>query len=96
MKTLEEFLLIKEFLGGQGIKPTMAMVCATNEGWADLKYLAREWRDAREAEIARQQEEMEGLSEEELAFLDKKAEEERRLEQERLLYHSSGYRPEKS
>lgn len=96
MKTLEEFQLIKEFLGGQGIKPTMAMVCTAGSEWQDLVYLAKSWKTQREEEIAAREAELEGLSEEELALIDKKAEDERRLEKERLLYHSSGYRPEKS
>jgi hypothetical protein len=96
VKTLEEFQLIKEFLGGQGIKPTMAMVCAAGPEWQDLVYLAKSWKSAREEEIARKEEELASLSEEELALRDREARDAARLEEERLLYHSAGYRPEKT
>jgi hypothetical protein len=95
MKTLEEFQLIKEFLGGQGIKPTMAMVCAAAPEWQDLVYLARSWKAERDLEIQRQEEELANLSEEELMLRDKQAREEALLENDRILYHSAGYKPEK-
>lgn len=96
MKTLEEFELVKEFLGGQGIQPTMAMVCASAPEWQDLVFLAKEWKSQVEEEIKRQEEELAGLSEEELALRDKEAREKALLENERVLFHSSGYRPEKT
>ena len=96
MKTLEEFDLIKEFLGGSGIKPTMVMVCAAAPEWQDLVYLAKSWKSAREEEIQRKEEELAGLSEEELAMRDKEAIDQARLEEEALLYHSCGTRPERT
>jgi arsenate reductase-like glutaredoxin family protein len=94
MKTLEEFELVKEFLGGQGIQPTAAMICASGPEWQDLVVLAREWRNARDEEIRRKEEELAGLSEEELAQRDREALEAARKADEKLLYHSAGYRPE--
>ena len=96
MKTLEEFDLIREFLGAQGIKPTAAMVCANAPEWQDLVYLAKSWKSAVDEEIARQEEELANLSEDELRLRDKQAREEALLENDRILYHSAGYRPEKT
>ena len=95
MKTLEEFELVRDFLGGQGLKPTVAMVCASTSEWQDLVYLAKSWRTQQEEEAARLAEELEGLSEEELAMRERAAEEERQREAQKILFHSSGYRPEK-
>jgi hypothetical protein len=72
------------------------MVCVEDARWADLKFLAREWKNAKEEEIARKEEEIANLSEEELALRDREAKDAARLAEEELLFHSSGYRPEKS
>lgn len=96
MKTLEEFDMIREFLGAQGIRPTAAMVCVDDAKWSDLKFLARSWKDAIEDAARQQEEELAGLSEEELELRAKQAREEALLENDRLLFHSSGYRPEKT
>jgi len=96
MKTLEDFDLIREFLGAQGIKPTMAMVCAGGPEWQDLVFLAREWKNAQDEAVKQQAEELANLSEDELALRDKQAREEALLENDRVLFHSSGHRPEKS
>ena len=93
MKTLEEFDLIKEFLGGSGIKPTMAMVCAAAPEWQDLVYLAKSWKNAQEEEIQRKEEEVAGLTEEELAMRDKEALEAARKAEEEVMYYSAGYEP---
>ena len=93
MKTLEEYHAIREFLGAQGLQPTVAMLAAPEPEWKDLVYLAESWQTEMEAEAQAREAELEGLSEEELALHEKMAEEKRRLEQEELLYHSSGHRP---
>jgi hypothetical protein len=95
MKTLEEFQLIKEFLGGQGLKPTVAMISVSQAEWQDLVYLARCWRTERDEKIRQHEEELANLSEEELALRDKQAREEALLENDRILFHSAGYDPEK-
>jgi hypothetical protein len=95
VKTLEEFELVRDFLGGQGLKPTTAMICVSSPEWQDLVYLAKSWRTQQEEEVERMRAELDGLSEEELAMRERAAEDERRRENERVLFHSSGYRPEK-
>ncbi len=95
MKTLEHYHLVRDFLGSQGLQPTVAMLAAPAPEWADLVFLAREWKTARdEAEEARQAE-LEGLSEEELGQRERDATEEAQREEQRILFHSSGFRPEK-
>ena len=95
MKTLEEYNLIRDFLGGQNLQPTVAMVCVKDSEWADLKFLAREWKTARGEERAKAEEAEANLSEDELALRDKQAREEALLENDRVLFHSCGSRPEK-
>jgi hypothetical protein len=95
MKRLDDFRLVREFLGSEGIQPTVAMVGLDDSSWGDLVILASEWRDKLDAAAALKQKELDGLSEDEIAMRERAAEEERRLEDKRILFHSSGYRPEK-
>ena len=96
MKTLEEFDLIRDFLGAQGIKPTMAMVCANAPEWQDLVYLAKSWKNAQDEAVKQQEEELANLSEDELALRDKQAREEKLLEHDRVKFRSCGYDPERN
>jgi len=93
MKTLADFERVREFLESQGIKPTIAMAGLDSGPWTDLVLLSREWQEKLEEEAERVKAEMEGLSEEEIGQRERDAAEEARLENERILYHSSGYEP---
>ena len=90
MKTLEEFDLIREFLGAQGIKPTVAMICADSREWQDLVMLARDWRNSRDEAAKQQEEELANLSEDELALRDKEARERELVANDEIVYHSCG------
>ena len=97
MKTLDEFELVKDFLKAQGGDPDLvALVAIDNKQWIDVTILAREWRTGKDEEIAKAAEIEANLSEDELALRDKQAREEALLENDRVLFHSSGHRPEKS
>ena len=97
MKTLEEFELVKAFLESQGSKPNpVAMVALDDVAWRDVKYLANAWKTSRDEEIAKAAETEANLSEDELALRDKQAREEALLENDRVLFHSSGHRPERT
>ena len=89
MKKIDDFLLIREFLQAQGIQPTVGMVGLDQDSWSDLVILATEWR-------ALNEEAAETISPEELEMRRKHQEQQDRLEQERLLYHSSGHHPRRS
>jgi len=96
MKTLDEFELVKDFLKAQGGDPDLvALVAIDNKQWIDVTILAREWRTGKDEEIAKAAEIEANLSEDELALRDKQAREEALLENDRVLFHSSGHRPEK-
>jgi len=95
MKTLEEYNLIRDFLGGQGLQPTVAMVCVEDSKWSDLKFLAREWRTEQDAAEEARQAELDGLTEEELAQREREAAEEAQRQEDEVLFHSCGHRPER-
>jgi arsenate reductase-like glutaredoxin family protein len=96
VKKLDDFRLVREFLSSQGIEPTIAMVAVRDPEWLDLVILAQEWRreieeiaEAKEAKIA-------AMTPEEKDQMEAEAAEEARLEQERILFHSCGHKPERA
>jgi len=94
MKTLEDYNLIRDFLGSQGITPTAAMLCVQEQEWADLIYLAKSWKRELDERIAKDADEIKGLSEDELRQMDKATEEARIKQQNAVLFHSCGTEPE--
>lgn len=93
MKTLEQYRLIKEFMSSQGIQPTASILASSEDEWKDMHYLAQEWKDEIDAEIAAREAELDGLSEEEIGIREQLEREKEQYEKEALLFHSSGYKP---
>lgn len=96
MKTLEEFNRIKEFLGGQGITFSPAVVCVSEPEWKDLAYLAREWKLEQDAAEEERRAELDAMTDEEREQRERDAAEEAQRERDELLFHSCGHRPERS
>lgn len=92
MKTLHDFRLVNRFLDAHGVESTVAVVAVPDAAWSDLVLLAQEWQSEVDHEIAQQEAEIEGLSPEEIAAHEARAEQERKQEYEAILFHSSGAR----
>ena len=95
MKTLDEFELVKGFLIGQGMKPTVAMVGMSSTAWIDLVIIAREWKSKLDAEEADEKARLEAMTDEEKDREKEKAEQAAELEKQKALFHSCGSKPER-
>lgn len=95
MKTLDDFNRIKEFLGGQGITFSPAVVCVSDPEWRDLAFLAREWKTEQDAAEEARQAELDSMTDEERSQREREAQEEAQREEDDVLFHSCGHRPER-
>ena len=96
MKTLKDFQLVKLFLSSNGIEPTINMVTVRDPEWNDLVLLAREWEAEAEAAIAEEKAKLEAMTDQEKEEMEARAAADAKLEREKILYHSSGHRPERN
>ncbi len=87
MKKYMDILLVSRFLVEHGIAPSIQLFALSQDAWSDLVSVANEWEETQ------QKVEDPDAPEEELAKTAERERQEAELEQERLLYHSSGFRP---
>ena len=96
MKKLDDFRLVKDFISSQGIEFTIACVAVDEKAWDDLVFLAREWKREIDEIVAEKEAKLAAMTPDEIEQMETEAEEEAKLEKERVLFHSSGHRPERS
>lgn len=89
MKRYDDFVLLCSFLNAHSIDVTMELFDLSQEAWSDLVCIADEWSDTRETYRLAEPD----MPEEEQAQVEQQKLQEAELEQEQLLYHSSGYTP---
>lgn len=94
MKELDDYNLIRDFLGSQGIQPTVAMLCVDNDKWYDLVGLARLWRQEADEYAAKQEATLADMTEDELRMMEKAKMEAQHKENEKTLFYSSGHKSE--
>ena len=94
MKTLEDYNLVKDFLSSQGDFSAVGVVSVSESAWNDLIYLAKTWKQELDEKAREEEKRLEGLSEDELRMMDKKAKEEAEKETAKILFHSCGSEPE--
>ena len=90
MKNLKDFRVVREFLSAQGIEPTIAMVAVRDPEWHDLVILAQQWKQEIEEVVAEKEARLAAMTPNEREQAQQEAEEEARLERERVLFHSCG------
>jgi len=94
MKKYTDILLVSRFLVEHGIAPSIQLFALSHDAWSDLVSAADEWEETQKKKTS----ENPDMPEEEATTWEAWKEQERmrqeaELEQERLLYHSAGYRP---
>ena len=90
MKKLEDFRLVKDFISSQGIEFTIACVAVDEKAWDDLVFLAREWKREIDEIVAEKEAKLAAMTPDERDQAQQEAEEEARMERERVLFHSCG------
>jgi arsenate reductase-like glutaredoxin family protein len=90
MKKLDDFRLVRNFLSAQGIEPTIAMVAVRDPEWLDLVILAQQWRQEIEEAAEEEKAKLDAMTPEEKDQALAEAEEEARMEREKVMFHSCG------
>jgi cytochrome c oxidase assembly factor CtaG len=90
VKKLDDFRLVRNFLSAQGIEPTIAMVAVRDPEWLDLVILAHEWQEEADQAEAERKAKLDAMTPEEKDQMEAEAEEEARMEKEKILFHSCG------
>ena len=96
MKKITVFRLVREFLSAQRIEPTIAMVAVRDPEWLDLVILAQEWKRELDEAAEEQEAKLKAMTPQEKDQALAEAEEEARMEREKVLFHSCGRRVERS
>lgn len=95
MKNLTDYYLIRDFIASQGLLLDISILKLPEDRWDDLVQLSTEWKYKLDEEDKQAQMELVGLSVEELEQRERDRKAALKYENEKVLFHSSGYRPKK-